>query len=103
MDKQYLLGAAVVALAMTGQQAQAQAANCAARDALVSRLESKFSEQLTARGLQSANVLMEVFASTESGTFTVLLTNAQGISCIVGAGTDWLLEEPDPKVAGIAG
>ncbi len=101
MDKHFLLGAAVVALALTGQQALA--ANCASRDALVSRLESQYSEQLTARGLQSANTLMEVFASNESGTFTVLLTNAMGVSCIVAAGTDWNLEEPEPNVAGIAG
>lgn len=102
MDKQSLLGlAAAIGLVATGNAAQA--ANCASRDALVSSLESQYSEQLTARGLQSSKTLIEFFASAETGTFTVLVTNAQGVSCIVGAGTEWHLERPDPKVAGIAG
>ncbi len=101
MNRHFLLSAAIVALGMTGQQAYA--ASCASRDALVSRLESMYSEKLTARGLQSADSLMEVFSSPESGTFTVLLTNPKGVSCIVGAGTDWLIQEPEAGVAGIAG
>ncbi|MBE1286062.1 MAG: hypothetical protein GJ676_22295 [Rhodobacteraceae bacterium] len=68
------------------------AQNCAMRDAVVERLQSKYSEQLTVGGLQNgqnAQSVVEIWASDETGTFTVLLTNAHGISCIVAAGTDF--------------
>ena len=50
---------------------QAIAGNCAQRDAVVDRLETKYVEQLVARGLQSRTAMMELFASAESGTFTL--------------------------------
>lgn len=70
----------------------AYAANCAMRDTVVERLASKYSEALTAGGLQGAQgsaTIIEVWASKESGTFTVIVTNPQGVSCVVAAGTDW--------------
>ena len=70
----------------------AYAANCAARDTVIERLQSKFSEQLAAGGLQATRpiqTMVEVWASPETGTFTVLLTNPNGTSCIVAAGTDF--------------
>lgn len=82
---------------------QAIAGNCAQRDAVVDRLETKYAEQLVARGLQSRTAMMELFASAESGTFTVLITSPQGVSCIVGAGTDLILKDFVAKPAGTAG
>lgn len=70
----------------------AMAANCAMHDTVVERLKSRYSEVLTAGGLQGTQntaTLIEVWASKESGTFTVIVTNPQGISCVVAAGTDW--------------
>ena len=82
---------------------QAHAGNCAQRDAVVDRLETKYEEQLVARGLQSRTAMMELFASAESGTFTVLITSPEGVSCIVGAGTDLMLQDFVAKPAGKAG
>lgn len=81
----------------------ADAANCALRDKVVERLETRYSEHLIARGLQSRHALMEIFASTDTGTYTVLITNAQGVSCVVSAGTDLILEEIKARPAGTAG
>ncbi|MGR3617145.1 MAG: hypothetical protein ACU0BB_14025 [Paracoccaceae bacterium] len=81
----------------------ASAATCAMRDAVVERLQSKFSEQLTVGGLQTgrtAQSVMEIWASDETGTFTVLLTNPNGISCIVAAGTDFFQAAPNPTPVG---
>ncbi len=68
------------------------AADCAMRDQVVTRLQDQYSEQLTAGGVHnsaSALSVVEVWSSPETGTFTVMLTNAQGLSCIVATGTDW--------------
>jgi hypothetical protein len=87
-------------LALTAISSPALAAKCAERAQIVERLQSKYSEQLTVGGLQRAKhaiSLMEIWASKETGTYTVLLTNPNGTSCIVAAGTDFF--EAVPKIA----
>ncbi|WP_245706523.1 hypothetical protein [Ruegeria marina] len=67
-------------------------------------MQEKYSEQLTAGGLQptrSGQSVIEFWASTETGTFTVLLTDANGVSCIVAAGTDYFQASPVPVVGDI--
>ena len=79
------IGAMVTAL-------PAHADSCASRDQVVSRLQDQYAEQLTAGGLNQSEdqtTLVEVWASPETGTFTVILTDAKGLSCIVATGTDW--------------
>lgn len=70
----------------------AQASNCALRTDVIERLQSKYSEALVAGGLQgtqNVQTMVEVWASGETGTFTVILTNPKGISCVVATGTDF--------------
>ena len=76
----------------------AQAASCAERDKVVTRLQQEYAEELTAGGLNATatkTTVVEVWSSPETGTFTVMLTNAQGMSCIVATGTDWFAREPE--------
>ena len=76
------------------------AANCAMRDDVVKRLTAQYSETLTAGGLTgSSTTLVEVWTSPETGTFTVILTSPQGLSCVVAAGTDWHVTAPAPPAA----
>lgn len=79
------LGVAVSAL-------PAAADNCGKREKVVEQLQAKFSEQLTAGGLQATapvETMLEVWSSPETGTFTILLTEPNGTSCIIAAGTDF--------------
>lgn len=92
-----------VAAGITLIAGAADAANCAKRDSVVKRLATQYSEQLVVRGLQSKNALMEIFASEESGTFTVLITTPQGVSCVVSAGTDLMFRDLEPIKPGTAG
>lgn len=72
------------------------AKNCALRAEVVDRLQSKYSESLTVGGLQGAKnvqTMVEVWASEKTGTFTVILTNPQGVSCVVATGTDFFKRE----------
>lgn len=77
---------------LAGAATLAAAENCAPRDTVISRLQSEYSEQLTMGGLQAtdaAESVMEIWASQNTGTFTVLITSPDGLSCIVAAGTEF--------------
>lgn len=80
------------------------ASSCADRTLVVDRLKSKYAEQLTASGLQygaEADALVEIWTSPDTGTFTVLVTLANGTTCILAAGTNFFNEEPNLEAAGI--
>ncbi|MDQ2090335.1 hypothetical protein [Marimonas arenosa] len=81
----------------------AHAEDCAARAHVVSRLQHDYAEQLTAGGLHDTATMIEVWASPETGTFTVITTRADGMSCILATGTDWIERGPDAMRPGIEG
>ncbi|MGX0875412.1 hypothetical protein ACSSV4_000084 [Roseovarius sp. MBR-154] len=68
---------------------QAQAISCLPRAELVERLEGRYREHPAGGGLQSPQQLLEVWASDESGSFTVFVTRPNGVSCILATGQNW--------------
>ncbi len=78
--------------------------NCAARDHVVQKLSTGYGEAFAGGGLQNANRVFEVWFSQEKGTWTILMTRADGTTCIMASGTNWLEGEPTVNVAeGIPG
>jgi len=67
----------------------AQASSCANREMIVDRLETKYGESRQSAGLNQNNGMVEVFASTETGTWTILVTMPNGMSCLMAAGKAW--------------
>lgn len=57
----------------------------------------KYGETRMGLGMSSAGVLVELWHNVETGTWTTVLTNAQGISCIVAEGDEWAVSEPEPE------
>lgn len=88
-------GMAVLCLAAFAADAAAQAP-CTIRDDLVKLLESKYKEGPVSFGTANGQAVVEVFAS-DKGTFTIIATRANGISCIIAAGQDWEALGPPPK------
>lgn len=74
---------------------------CLPRTVLIETLETKYSEQLTGGGLQSAEQLVEIWSS-KSGSFTVFITRADGFACIMATGQGWhsAMSEMVPGIAG---
>lgn len=66
-------------------QAEGQQA-CAPREVVVERLASGYGETRQSMGLGSNNAMVEVFASEESGTWTITVTTPQGITCMIASG-----------------
>lgn len=103
--KRHLILAMLTSLGIAAAAPAAANPNCGQREAVIEKLTTKFKEQLTVGGLQrrqSVQAVMEIWASEETGTFTVLVTNPQGVSCIVAAGTDFFEAERTPVVKGTA-
>lgn len=82
--------AAIVGFAaMVGTSAVAQGSSCANRELIVDRLQTKYGESRQSAGLNQNNGMVEVFASTETGTWTILVTMPNGMSCLMAAGKAW--------------
>lgn len=84
--------AIVLGLTMTtgfAPVAQAQGASCADRKLIVERLSNKYGETRQSAGLNQNNGMVEVFASNETGTWTILITMPNGMSCLMAAGKAW--------------
>lgn len=68
-------------------QAEAQV-SCGDRDVIVARLGQLFQEHQIGYGLVGQAAVVEFYVSA-AGTWTVLMTNAGGQTCIMGAGDSW--------------
>lgn len=90
--------AAIVALFAVPAMAQ-NLHHCAPRDQVVARLADKYGESRQAMGLGSNNAVMEVFANIEGGSWTVTVTMANGMTCLVASGQAYeaLAEALPPK------
>jgi len=89
MFKRLFTAATLFGVASTAPPAMAQQVRCALRDSVTMGLSQKYNEQLVAGGLQDSQHLLEVWASSKTGTFTIILTLPNGKSCIVASGTDF--------------
>lgn len=90
MFKRLLSLCMVFGMAATAPPAFAE--NCAERSTVIERLSGRYAENLTAGGLRSdqqGSTLVEIWSSRESGTFTLLITYPNGMSCVLAAGTDF--------------
>lgn len=93
-----LAASALMVLAAGAAQAQRMQGGsqqiCAPRAALVEKLKSEFNEEPQSVGVTHSGGLFEVLSS-ESGTWTVLATGPNGVSCLVLSGDGWMSKERD--------
>ncbi|KUJ76618.1 hypothetical protein [Ruegeria profundi] len=99
---QRLIGISL-AFGMAATAPPAFAKNCAQREHVIAKLQDSYSEELVFGGLQKtsgAQAVMEVWTSKETGSYTVLVTHANGMTCIVAVGTDFFEAMPKDKLKG---
>lgn len=91
-----LVLALVLSIFATSAVAQ-QGRNCAPRDAVVEKLAENYGETRQSIGLGANNSVIEVFASIETGTWTITVTTPNGLTCLVTSGQSFeLLSEALP-------
>ena len=76
------IGVAILA----GTSAFGQSQQCAPRDLIVERLSNHYGETRQSIGLGANNALVEVFASEDTGTWTITVTMPGGSTCLVASG-----------------
>ena len=87
----------VALIALQGAPVAAQGL-CGDRDTMVRKLDEKYGEVRRGFGV-AGGVLIEVWASSETGAFTILQTYTTGVGCIVIVGRQWQDEDwqEEPK------
>lgn len=91
-----ITGALAVILTTGTLHAQAPRAVCGARDQVVETLTGRFGEVAQSWGMGPGNRIVEVFASEETGTWTITVTDANGTTCLVASGRYWENLAPVP-------
>lgn len=85
----------VAAALLAPLNAQAQGQNCGNRELVVERLTTKYGESRQSIGMAPQGRIVEVFASSETGTWTITITMPNGITCLVASGQSFEeLNEP---------
>lgn len=84
-----LVAASVIYLASTMDVAAQNGRNCAPREAVVERLAEGYGETRQSVGLGSNNAVVEVFASDETGSWTITVTMPGGLTCLVASGQSY--------------
>lgn len=79
------LGFGILCLAATEAFAQSPG-NCGPRERVVQMLAEKYKESRQSMGLATGGRVMEVFASTETGTWTITVTLPTGMTCLLASG-----------------
>lgn len=70
---------------------------CGNRADIVAKLSDRYGESRVGSGLLNPTTLIEVFRSSETGSWTIIRTNQSGVSCIMAVGQSWEESSPAPK------
>ena len=84
--KRLALVIAILALPVNAQTARTI---CGERDQIVDTLTGRFGETRQSWGMGPSGRIVEVYASEETGTWTITITAPNGTTCLVAAGTFW--------------
>ncbi|SFK83459.1 hypothetical protein [Shimia haliotis] len=83
IDLKVALGFGLLIMAATHADAQN---NCAARETVIQRLADRYGETRQALGLAQQGAVFEMFASENSGSWTITVTMPNGTTCLVASG-----------------
>jgi hypothetical protein len=91
----FVMSFGIGAMFLAANHANAQSGNCADHAQVVERLATAFGESRQSLGLAADNTVVEVFASMDTGSWTITVTRPGGPTCLVAAGQAYqYLNEP---------
>ena len=81
-----LISLAFIAALATGTAVSAQNQNCAPRAMVLERLTGVYGETRQSIGVTSNGSVIETFANTETGTWTITITSPDAETCLAASG-----------------
>ena len=97
MTIMFRLTTALVLLA--AEAANAQGAQCSAHEEMSRHLAENWGESRQTIALDAANSVVELFASEETGTWTLTVTSPDGQTCMVASGHAFeMTKDPLPVI-----
>ena len=90
----------LVAAAMAGAAPAQSETFCGDRGKLIETLAQKYDEAPSAFGIVGQKNLVELFVS-KSGSWTMLMTQSSGATCIMAAGQSWEQFPANVKMTGL--
>jgi hypothetical protein len=97
----WLVAVALAGLLFLLPAAAQEVSACADRAGIVEGLALRYGEVPVAVAMTSAAQLVEIFASPETGTWTIVVTSPGGPSCLAAAGQSFeLIPPPLPGIPG---
>ncbi len=78
--------------------ASSGAPRCIARGDALALLRDAYGESRTGYGLRSRDEVVEMFVSPETGSWTIVVTRTDGLTCLVASGARW--ERTSPPAPG---
>lgn len=76
-------------MVLAAQQVNAQSRNCAPRADVIKRLSEGYGETRKGIGIAGQGAVMELFASDETGSWTITVTLPDGTTCLVASGQSY--------------
>ncbi len=104
----WILAASFAAAALLGPvgahaQTQSQALLCDQRASIIDRMAEKYREAPVAIGVTSTGSIVEVLTTGDGTTWTIIVSNPNGTSCLIAVGEGWRalrfnIAAADPRV-----
>lgn len=76
-------------LAACASTAAAEPGICGRREEVVQRLTGAYGETRRGLGIQHGQAVVEVYASDDTGSWTIILSTPEGLACLLATGSDW--------------
>jgi hypothetical protein len=90
MQRQLSFAALALGVVLATPAASQQfGARCAPRDTVVAYLADRYGESRQSIGIAAGYAVMELYASGETGTWTVTVTLPDGMMCLVASGSSF--------------
>ena len=71
---------------------------CGRHEVVVENLTSIYKETVIGRGLHSSHSLFEIWRSSETGNWTIIMLRPDGIACVMASGFAWSDESAAPSL-----
>ena len=84
----YLAFVGALLVFTTSASAESEQSVCGDRNTFLEKLNATYGEQPVGMGLANNGTMLEIATSGE-GSWTILVTRPDGVSCVVGTGEAW--------------